>query len=232
MPAWGMHLLIAKKVNEKININDYNSFLIGNIITDINNGYVIPNVSKIITHKDTHYYSEEKYVKTGKTMYYNVGKFIEDNKENIKNPIVLGYITHLLTDLYWNDLAYDKHGIHNEKFELIGIKLNNGTNLIADGEERRKTKTNDFKIFTNYIYVNNLLDIPKYEDKVYDMAKVIDAIDVTKGDIKETIKYLNIAKKDLKTLKINYKIFTQEEMLKNVDICVNKIVKYFKENKL
>lgn len=232
MPAWGMHLLIAKKVNEKININDYNSFLIGNIITDVNNGYVIPNVSRIISHKNTHYYSEERYTETGKIIYYDIGKFIEENKKNLKNPIVLGYITHLLTDLYWNDLAYDKHGIRNEKSELIGVKLNNGQNLIANGEERRKTKTNDFKIFTNYIYINNLLDIPKYSEEVYDMAKVIDAIDVTKQDIKETIKYLNIAKKGLKTLKLNYKIFTQEQMLKNVDICVNKIVKYFKENKL
>ena len=44
MPAWGMHLLIAKKVSEKINIENYNSFLIGNIVPDINNGYLIPNV--------------------------------------------------------------------------------------------------------------------------------------------------------------------------------------------
>lgn len=234
MPTWGIHLLTAKKVSKKININenDYNSFLIGNIIPDVNNGYLIQNVSKIISHKDTHYYTEEKYAKTNKIMYYNVGKFIKDNAENIKNPVVLGYITHLLTDLYWNNLTYEKHGIHNENKELIGIKLNNGENLIADGEERRKTKTNDFKIFTNYIYVNNLIDIPKYQEEIYNMAKEIKVIDVTDEDIKKTINYFNIVKKGVNTLNLEYKIFTEEEMLKNVDICVDEIVKYFKENKL
>ena len=41
MPTWGMHLLIAKKINKKFKITDYNLFLIGNIITDINNGYLV-----------------------------------------------------------------------------------------------------------------------------------------------------------------------------------------------
>lgn len=232
MPAWGMHLLIAKKVSEKINIKDYNSFLIGNIVPDINNGYVIPNVSRIITHRDTHYYTEEKYARTNKVMYYNVKKFINDNKENLTNPVVIGYITHLLTDLYWNDLAYEKHGLRNEQNELIGVKLNNGENLIADGEGRRKTKTNDFKIFTNYIYMNNLIDIPKYQEELYDMTKVINVIDITKEDIKQSIQYLNAVKKGVSTLKLEYKIFTEEEMLENIEICAHEIVKYLKENKI
>lgn len=114
MPTWGMHLLVAKKLNKKLKIKDYNLFLIGNIITDINNGYLVSNVSKVIPHKETHYYSGEKDEKTGKVMFYDVEKFIQDNKENLKNPLVLGYITHLLTDVYWNDLTYAKHGIRNE----------------------------------------------------------------------------------------------------------------------
>lgn len=232
MPAWGMHLLIAKKVSEKINIKDYNSFLIGNIVPDINNGYVIPNVSKIITHKDTHYYTEEKYKSTNKVMYYNVKKFVNDNKENINNPIVIGYITHLLTDLYWNDLTYEKHGLRNEENELIGIKLNNGENLITDGEGRRRTKTDDFRIFTNYIYINNLIDIPKYQEELYDMTKVINTIDITNKDIKQSIQYINNVKNSASTLKQEYKIFTQEEMLENVEICAEEIAKYLKENKI
>lgn len=232
MPTWGMHLLVAKKVSKKLKIKDYSSFLIGNIMPDINNGYVLPNTSKIISHKDTHYYTEEKDTKTNKPMYYNVGKFVKDNSENIKNPIVLGYITHLLTDLYWNDLTYEKHGVRNEKEELIGVKLNNGENLIVDGEGRRKTKINDFKIFTNYIYKNSFLDIPEYKEEIYDLSKVIKSIDITEQDIKETIKYLNIVKKGVNKLELEYKIFTQEEMLENIEKCSNEIIKYFRENEL
>ena len=52
MPSWGMHLLVAKKLNEKINIEDYNSFLIGNLIPDLNNGFVVPDISKKMKHKN------------------------------------------------------------------------------------------------------------------------------------------------------------------------------------
>lgn len=224
MPTWGIHLLTARKVNKRLNIKDYNSFLIGNIITDINNGYVIPNISKVIAHKNTHYYSEEE---TGKIIFYDVERFVKDNNKNLENPLVLGYITHLLTDSYWNALTYEKHGVYDKNNKLIGLKLNNGKNLIVDGEERRKTKTNDFKIFTNYIYVNNLVDIPKYEEKVYDMSRKIKCIDLTKKDIEETINYLDMAKKGIPLLKKEYEIFTEQEMLENVDKCVEGIIEYF-----
>ena len=60
MPAWGIHLYTAKKINEKLKIKNYNSFLIGNIVTDINNGYVVKNISKTKNHKETHYCVENK----------------------------------------------------------------------------------------------------------------------------------------------------------------------------
>jgi len=73
MPAWGIHLYTAKKINEKLKIKNYNNFLIGNIATDINNGYVVKNISKIINHKQTHYYVENKerkgYVLWYRTIY-------------------------------------------------------------------------------------------------------------------------------------------------------------------
>ena len=137
MPAWGIHLRIAKKINEKLKIKDYNNFLIGNIVTDINNGYIIKDVSKIINHRETHYYVENK-ANIGKTIYYDIERCIEDNKDNLQNIVVIGYIVHLLADEYWNSLTYDKHGLFNNKNELIGIKLNTGADLIIDGEGRKK----------------------------------------------------------------------------------------------
>lgn len=229
MPAWGIHLYTAKKLNEKLKIIDYNNFLIGNIVTDINNGYVVENISKIINHKETHYYVENE---NGKFMYYDIEKFIEENKQNLNNIIVLGYIVHLLTDVYWNNLTYEKHGLYNEKHELIGIKLNNGTDLIIDGDGRRKIKQNDFKIFVNYIYKNNLTDIPVYDESVYEKIKEIKRIELTKEDIKKTIAYLNKAKKGFDLEVTDYKIFTQAEMEENVDICVDYIIKYLKEHNI
>lgn len=225
MPTWGMHLLVAKKLNKKLKIKDYNLFLIGNIITDINNGYLVQNVSKVIPHKDTHYYSGKKNEKTGKIMFYDVEKFIQDNKENLKEALVLGYITHLLTDVYWNDLTYAEHGIRDENGKLIGLKLNNGQELLADGEQRRKTKVNDFKIFTNYLYMNKLIDIPQYDEKAYDISKSIKCISLKKEDIQKAIHYIEVVKNGIPTLKLEYKIFTEEEMLENIDKCTQYVLK-------
>lgn len=226
MPTWGMHLLTAKKLNKKLKINDYNLFLIGNIITDINNGYLVENVSKVIPHKDTHYYVGKKNEKTGEIMFYDVEKFIQDNKENLKNPLVLGYVVHLLTDVYWNDLTYAEHGIHDENGKVIGLKLNNGKELIGDGELRRKTKVNDFKIFTNYLYMNKLIDIPQYDEKAYDIAKSINCISLEKEDIQKAIHHIDVVKNGIPSLKMEYKIFSQEEMLENIEKCTQDILKY------
>lgn len=226
MPTWGMHLLTAKKLNKKLKINDYNLFLLGNIITDINNGYLVTNVSKIIPHKDTHYYSGKKDEKTGRIMFYDVEKFIQDNKENLHNPLVLGYVTHLLTDVYWNDLTYAEHGIHDENGKTIGLKLNNGQDLIADGEQRRKTKVNDFKIFTNYLYMNKLIDIPQYDEKAYNIAKSIKCVSLEKEDIQKAIHYIEKVKNGIPSLKLEYKIFDEEEILENIDKCAENILEY------
>ena len=64
------------------------------------------------------------------------------------------------------------------------------------------------------------------------MISKINAVDVTKEDIKHSIHYLDTVKKGVNTLNLEYKIFTKEEMLENVEICVDEIVKYFKENKI
>ena len=165
-------------------------------------------------------------------MYYDIEQFIKDNKENLSNTVVLGYITHLLTDEYWNNLTYDKHGLYNEKDELIGIKLNDETDLIIDGEGRRKIKQNDFKIFVNYLYKNNLVDIPIYDEEVYEQIKIVKQIELTKEDIKKTINYFDEAKKGFNLDVKDYKIFTQAEMEENVDICVDKIINYLKTHNI
>lgn len=224
MPTWGIHLLTAKKLKKKLKIDNVNSFLFGNIITDVNNGYVIPNVSKIIEHKRTHYYSEYDHEKTGNAMYYNIKKMIKDNEGNLQNPMVLGYITHLMADSYWNSLTYKEHGIYNEHNELIGLTLNNGKSLIADGETRRRMKSNDFKIFTNDIYTNQLIDLPKYTEEIYEQAKLIPSIAISKEDIKKTIQYLNMVKNGLDLLETKYQIFTEKEMIEHIDLCVENII--------
>lgn len=110
--------------------------------------------------------------------------------------------------------------------KLIGLKLNNGQELLGDGEERRKTKVNDFKIFTNYLYMNSLIDMPQYDEEAYYIAKSIKCISLEKEDIQKAIHYLEIVKNGIPSLKLEYKIFTEEEILENIDKCTENILKY------
>lgn len=227
MPAWGMHLYIAKKINEKINIKDYDSFLFGNIVADINNGYLVKDVSKIINHKQTHYYVENE-----KNMNYDIQQFIKDNKNNLESSLILGYIAHLFADQYWNNTTYTKYGIYNEQNKLIGLKLNDGNKIINAGEKLTKIKQDDFRVFVNYLYKNNLVDIPVYNEKIYEQIKNVKSIELTKEDINKTINYLDKVKNGLELHCTDYKIFTQEEMHKNIDICVDKIINYLETNNI
>ncbi len=227
MPSWAIHLAVTKKLNQKNNLNvqNKNIFLLGNIIPDILNGYVIKNISHVVTHKETHI---EKLVQIGThTEYrYDLEGFVNTYRDKFENPLILGYYTHLLTDFYWNNLTYGKMGIFDEDKNLIGLKLNNGDKLIAPKENLRKTKTNDFNIFSKYIYKNHLADVPKFDEKMLENAKQLDWLNIQKQDILEAIKYLQ----DMASLKTEfeleekeYKIFSEEKMMENLENCVNLI---------
>ena len=113
--------------------------------------------------------------------------------------------------------------------KLIGLKLNNGQEFLGDGEQRRKTKVNDFKIFTNYLYMNSLIELPQYDEKAYYIAKSIKCISLEKQDIQKAIHYLEVVKNGIPSLKLEYKIFTREEILENIDKCAEKILKYLEK---
>lgn len=115
MPAWGIHLATTKKLLEKINIKDKNDFIFGNILPDILNGYLIKDVSNIVTHKDSHYdiYKGEKFS--------NYKRFYEKYNDKLNNKVVFGYLIHLMTDNLWNKKFYNKKAIYKDD-KIIRIK--------------------------------------------------------------------------------------------------------------
>lgn len=121
MPAWGIHLATIKKLLEKINIKDKNDFIFGNILPDILNGYLIKDVSNIVTHKDSHYdiYKGEKFS--------NYKRFYEKYNDKLNNKVVFGYLIHLMTDNLWNKKFYNKKAIYKDD-KIIRIKSNRRKN--------------------------------------------------------------------------------------------------------
>lgn len=115
MPSWGIHLATAKKVLEKIEISEKNDFIFGNVLPDIENGYLIKEPSNIVNHKVTHYdlYPQEKFI--------GFNKFYKLYKDNLDNKVVLGYLVHLMTDNLWNKDFYEKKAIF-DKGEIVRNK--------------------------------------------------------------------------------------------------------------
>lgn len=232
MPSWGIHLAVANKVldklNDKLNEKEKNEFVFANVLPDINNGYVIKDINENISHKETHYELKEF---TGdydnKPGYIN---FYEKHKREILNPTILGYYTHLITDYYFNTVTYKEYGIYDENNNRIGAKLNNGQKLIlTESDEFRKIKTNDFRIFSFYLYKNENINIPKYDENILQDTRKIENINITPKEIYNTVEYLKkCTEKPYKIIETipdeDYRIYTEDELKRRVDLCVDFII--------
>ena len=170
MPHWKTHIEIAKRCNEflKFNKNDYTLFLFGNILPDINNGYII---SDIVTHIDrnyTHFKDNDSH-----KIHLN---FYNEYKNNIKNPMILGYYCHLYADYSFNNFAYPILN-NNESFK----------NYTKD--ELRRFKQDEFKRYNTNFSDNN---ITIYDcNEILEETKKINRVKIYKGDIIKVSKYLN-----------------------------------------
>lgn len=228
MPSWGIHIEIANKLSKKIENIEKNLFMFGNVVPDINNGYVVKDIRKIISHKITHY-DVEKDFKGYKIFYSKYAEYIN-------NPIILGSLTHLMTDYFYNNITYTTKAIW-EDGKVAGIQLNTGEKFKCDKEIVRKMKVNDFRIFADYIYKKNELTNLRFDEKMLSVNSIVKEFDITEEDSNKTIKYINdyinhdkiiIEKCENK----DYKIFTQKEMEDMAENSVNFILEFLKDNKI
>ena len=100
MPSWNIHLAIAKKLNEKLNV-EKNSFYIGNLLADVDK-------EQNISRKTTHY--DNLICKNCPTEQLpNIEEFLKDYKEKLNNnSLILGYYSHLLADYFYNNYGNNK----------------------------------------------------------------------------------------------------------------------------
>ena len=88
MPTHKIHLAVAKKVNDTLKL-DLDSIMLGSILPDL-----IINTN----HTTSHYQNG----KLGIDGTANPDIFIKKNKNKLSNPIMIGYLIHLLTDKFYN----------------------------------------------------------------------------------------------------------------------------------
>lgn len=189
MPNWKTHLEISRRLNEKYKFNDkdYELFLIGSILPDINNSYVVTDISKKIGHSVTHFWNQEKpsYI-----CFYN--KYQQDIDEH--NPIFVGYVTHLYTDYTWNNNFYTS--VSKRNF------------IEKDKEKLRILKQSDFKIYNNK-FVDRHIELKNnlYEE-VLERIKVISEVDIIRKDLENVCEFLKENHKYI----AKYQFYTEQEL--------------------
>ena len=226
MPSWPIHLSIAKKVNEKLKLNK-DLFYYGNLIPDVDK-------NSSINRYQAHYYDKNlPYFNCPKEHMINIDLFLKDYKDNLSNPLILGYYCHLLADYYYNLKVYTTKWVCDEENNIIGIKLKNNKIVSLDKEGkknlRKKYKHGDFELYGKYIF--NTIEIPTNSEIIKDNIKYLKDNLLTDELVDYRIKYLktDFIKNNKLTLKErliknNYKIFTKTESDKMLEECVNLII--------
>lgn len=230
MPNWGEHLLIANKILKKIK-TDENLFLFGNILPDVQDGYLVKDISNIQPHKTNHFdLNGENYNPNNKKEYEI---FYEMYANKMDNPIIMGYLSHLITDSLWNETFYGEKCV-KENNKIIGFINKNNELVKTDRLGLRKNKQKDFKAFQYYIYKNYSMKMPEFSVAISKNANVIDVININDEDVKKVVKYINETKQDAINQSQEMQIFKIEELEKLVDYtvdficCFLKTVKSFK----
>lgn len=217
MPSWPIHIALAHKLNKQLKLND--DFILGNIMPDVLDGYVIKPSNKT-EKKQSHYYSNKKI---------NPENFVKENKNELHNPIILGYLIHLLTDKFYNEETA-KHFI-NENNNLY-VVLNDNTKA-PKNLETFAMKHQDLDKYGKMLAQNNLLGNKIIlNNNTFNNIKHLKQFNYNTSDIESTIKIINdwiynkinIANKD-------YKLYSQKELDEIYENCYQYILNYLKNLK-
>lgn len=196
MPNWKIHLEIAKRLNKKFNYtqNKLEEFYLGNILPDINNCFIVKDISTKLEHKYTHYQDEIEI-----PSYKNFEKIYKN--KIYEEPIIFGYYIHLYTDYTWNNYFYTNF---NDNEKLRGLTH----------EEKRTLKQDDFKVYNN-LFIDNK---PKFLNKenLVEKSKKIDRISINKEDIEKVEKFLDEQIKTENTFKILTKEILDKMMCETI----------------
>ena len=232
MPSWPVHLVIAKKVNAKLKLNE-DLFLYGNLIPDVDKGTKI-------TRYEAHYYNETlPFPTVPQEKMININKFINVYKDALNNPLILGYYSHLLTDQFYNEKIYTTKWIQDENNNIIGIKFNN--RILKIGKEdtkklKRKYKHKDFELYGKYLFNDGYVFIPKNKELIKENSKYLKNNFLTDKLIDHRFNYLNneftkFNKLSLyeKIFKHKYCLFTKNELDIIMNECIEMIITKIKE---
>lgn len=222
MPSWSIHLALAKKISDRLNL-DKDLFLYGNLIPDVDcNG----NISR----KQTHYYESDLFFPfCNKARKIDIDLFLKDYKEKLSNHLILGYYSHLLTDNYYNEIAYSKWVTDKNK-NPIGIKLKDNTIEYIDVDDKQrikqKYKHDDFELYGKRLYKNGDVFIPLNTPVIKNNISYLKNNFLTENDVDYRIDYLKNGFASFNKFNGDecYKLFNEQELDEIFSSCMEMLI--------
>ena len=156
-------------------------------------------------------------------------KFINKYKDKLDNPVMIGYLIHLLTDRFYNNYFFKNHCLFNENDKPYSVKLKNGKIKTPI----KKYKHSDFGKYDKWLLKH------KFIEKFNDIKCLNNVIDLSVGnfDKNKLLDYIKKANKEFdnpKLYKINSRLFyttlNKKELDNMFDNCCKYILEYI--NKL
>ena len=214
MPTHKIHLAIAKKISDKLKI-DTDSVMLGSVLPDICNEK---------DHQLGHFQKGEKDLEG----LANPDKFVKKYKDKLNNPIMIGYLIHILTDRFYNEYIFKNFYIYDENDNGIGIYLK-GKKKLLDGNTRKHLKHRELYIYDKWLMNHNY--ICKFDN--FDCINNVIDIDEASFNRDKLKQYILSSNNDIDKINIfsklcfyNYKITNQKELDKIFNECIEYILKY------
>lgn len=206
MPCHKIHLAIAREVNRKLNL-DIDLLMLGSVLPDL----------ALNDHAMSHYQVEGTY----DSELANPDKFFNEYKDYMTNPIIIGYLIHLLTDRFYNDYYFKNHCIFNESGIPIAVKFKNG----KVDKNIKTIKQSDFFKYDKWLLRNNLIEKFKSDkcvDNVFDLSVAM----FDKDKLRKYILNSNNDKPSSFKTRWFYKSISKEELDSVYNNCIEYITNY------
>ena len=222
MATHKIHLAVAKKINEQLNM-DLDSIMIGSVLPDI------------CTNKD-HTKPHFQNGKPGIEGLSNPDLFVKEYRKELNNPLMMGYLLHLLTDRFYNKYVFENFYIYDKDGNEIGIHLKH-KDFYSSGDEIKEIKHREFGLFDYWLINHNF--IPKFNST--SCINNIKDIKEASFDKEKNKNYIYGSNKDVDKINllkrfhsnfVTYKFTTRKNMEKIFYDCCNYIMKYIDDNNL
>lgn len=154
-----MHLCIAKKVNEKLRLNEKEFYL----------GSIAPDVSKQIggSRVLSHFMIDQNSLP-------DLNFFLRKYRNDLQKTFTLGYFLHLYADYIWSDQYL------NYIYKNSILKLKDQTQISVDLEEFKRLLYSDYTTLNQQLIDYYLLDLSLFYEEVPIPQTEIDEIALNK----------------------------------------------------